>query len=132
MKEQFDLFDALPPKPLGPFVATVHPRTAHVAAAQTISREGVSGIRKGSHRHKVLLVFAAARDRGEPGLSQIEAGKQALALGVGQGTQSGWEVGRRRCGDLVKLGVLEEVPDRSAGLWRINESGLVTLRRLDA
>jgi hypothetical protein len=130
VKEQFDMFNALPP--LGPFAAMVHPRTAHTAAAQTVAREGVTGIRKGSHRHKVLVVFSLSAKCGEAGLSQIEAGKRALALGVGEGTQSGWEVGRRRCSDLVKLGVLEEVPDRVSGLWRISDLGLRTLRELDA
>jgi hypothetical protein len=131
----------------GPFVRNEHPITSHVAAAATVERDGGMGqVRRGSHRHYVMQVLA----RHPNGLTQERAGEIALVLhGVGRGTKSKADVGRRRCDDLEDMALIRPAhrcmacgaaidaqehggfPDKKTTPWALTELGFEVLDRLD-
>lgn len=132
MTDQLDLWT-------GPFVRNEDPPTSHEAAETVVEREGGMGqIRRGKNRHVLMQIF---RDAGSSGVTQEQAGQIALTTrGVGRGTVSGSDSGRRRCDDLENMGIIRPVldtvttffPEKKTTPWALTDLGRELLARLDA
>lgn len=122
LRERIALLESAPPS------RTDDPKNAQVAAHATMHQNGsLRTVRKHSDRHFVLVTFLAW-----PRQRMIDAGERALAsYGVGEKTESLSQVGRRRCTDLVKMGLITRTVDHdTTSEYELTVKGINALNHL--